>query len=236
MAPEETARTAGQVPSAVKFALRTSLLIPVQTAILFVAAGRLDWQAGWVHFAVVYLSALLGLTVVGYVNDNLVRAEVRMPHATKAWDKRLLSVGLLLMLAVIVVAGLDFRWRWSGHVAAGWRIGGIVGLLGITRVLGHGAMAVNRHWSGTVHIQSGHQVCTAGPYRWVRHPAYLAAVFQPLWTPLILGSWWALVPAALFSVTIVVRTALEDRTLREELPGYQEYARRVRYRLVPGVW
>ncbi len=232
----QTALSADRVASAIKFAFRTSLLIPVQTAVLFIAAGTLDWKAGWIHFAVVYSSALLGLAAVGCVNESLVRADVSMPQATKAWDKRLLSIGLLLMVAVVTVAGLDFRWRWSGHMGVGWRIGGIAGLLGITRVLGHGAMAVNRYWSGTVHVQSGHQVCAAGPYRWVRHPAYLAAVFQFLWTPLILGSWWALLPAALFSITIVVRTALEDRTLREELPGYAEYASRVRYRLVPGVW
>jgi protein-S-isoprenylcysteine O-methyltransferase Ste14 len=236
MGSQETGRSADRVAGAVRFAFRTSLMIPVQTVILFVAAGRLDWHFGWIHFAVVYLSALLGLSVVGYMNEELARAEVRMPQQTKAWDKKLLSIGLLLMVAVVAVAGLDFRWRWSGHMGVGWRIAGIVGLVGITRVLGHGAMAVNRYWSGTVHVQSGHRVCTAGPYRWVRHPAYLAAVFQFLWTPLILGSWWALLPAALFSITIVVRTALEDRTLRQELPGYAEYAGRVRYRLVPGVW
>jgi protein-S-isoprenylcysteine O-methyltransferase Ste14 len=100
------------------------------------------------------------------------------------------------------------------------------------------AESVNKFFEPTVRIQTdrGHTVIDSGPYALVRHPGYLAAGLLVLGLPLSLGSYWALVPAALSNVLLVVRTALEDRTLREELPGYKEYTQRVRYRLVPGVW
>jgi len=82
----------------------------------------------------------------------------------------------------------------------------------------------------------GHTVATGGPYRYVRHPGYLGSILFQIATPLILGSLWALIPGVLAALLLVVRTALEDGTLQDELDGYNEYARRVRYRLLPGVW
>jgi len=99
-------------------------------------------------------------------------------------------------------------------------------------------MGVNPFFEKTVRIQSerGHRVIDTGPYSFVRHPGYLGFAGWILSTPLLLGSWWALIPAILSTVCLVVRTALEDRTLRMELAGYEEYIHRVRYRLVPGIW
>ena len=101
------------------------------------------------------------------------------------------------------------------------------------------SMLVNTHFEKTVRIQTdrNHKVIDTGPYRVVRHPGYLGLIAGfILSAPLLLGSWWAFVPAVASTATLIVRTALEDRTLREELDGYEDYARRVRYRLVPGVW
>jgi protein-S-isoprenylcysteine O-methyltransferase Ste14 len=100
------------------------------------------------------------------------------------------------------------------------------------------AMASNRFFSGTVRIQAdrGHTVVDGGPYGFVRHPGYLAWCISAPAIPLMLGSLWALIPSLLGMCALVLRTSLEDRTLRKELPGYEDYARRVRYRLLPGVW
>jgi protein-S-isoprenylcysteine O-methyltransferase Ste14 len=100
------------------------------------------------------------------------------------------------------------------------------------------AMRSNPFFSSTVRIQQerGHQVVSAGPYRWMRHPGYVGVVFHYLAMPLVFGSLWAYLPVALLFVITVIRTALEDRTLQSELPGYREYAQSVRYRLLPGVW
>jgi protein-S-isoprenylcysteine O-methyltransferase Ste14 len=100
------------------------------------------------------------------------------------------------------------------------------------------AMTANAFFAQTVRIQEerGHTVATGGPYRIVRHPGYVASILSQIATPLILGSVWAFIPAGLAALLFVVRTALEDKTLLEELDGYKEYAGRVRYRLLPGVW
>jgi protein-S-isoprenylcysteine O-methyltransferase Ste14 len=104
--------------------------------------------------------------------------------------------------------------------------------------LGTWATLVNRFFSAVVRIQRdrGHTVVSSGPYRLIRHPGYAGAVVTSLATPLLLGSLWALIPAVLAVCTLIIRTALEDRTLQEELEGYHDYTARVRYRLLPGVW
>ncbi len=99
-------------------------------------------------------------------------------------------------------------------------------------------MVANAHFATVARVQAdkGQTVCDTGPYQYVRHPGYLGAVFHSLAVPLILGSWWGLVAGGLAALFMVLRTALEDRTLHEELPGYTEYAQETRYRLVPGLW
>ena len=100
------------------------------------------------------------------------------------------------------------------------------------------AMITNAYFSTAVRIQDdrGHQVCTTGPYRFVRHPGYVGASLQSLVMPLMFGSLWALIPGALAVLMLVIRTTLEDQTLHEELDGYREYAQKTRYRLLPGTW
>lgn len=100
------------------------------------------------------------------------------------------------------------------------------------------AMAANRFFSATVRIQEehGHSVISQGPYRFVRHPGYTGGIIYQIAVPLVLGSWWALIPSLLAVACFILRTALEDHTLQAELDGYQTYAQRVRYRLLPGVW
>lgn len=156
----------------------------------------------------------------------------------KAWDKVLaplmaLSVGFPL----VIVAGLDHRFGWS-PVFPPWLI-----LLGfILTSLGYAfavwALVENRFFSSVVRIQTdrGHAVCDSGPYRFVRHPGYAGNILPLLGIVLALNSVWTLIPAAAALIIAVVRTALEDQTLQEELPGYRDYARRVRYRLVPGIY
>ena len=117
------------------------------------------------------------------------------------------------------------------------RLAGVV-LYVLSCVLGSWAMAVNRHFESTVFVakDGSQRVCSTGPYRVVRHPGYTAAAVGCIGYVWILGSWWALVPAGLMIVLFVVRTSLEDATLKEELPGYGEYAARTTRRLMPLVW
>ena len=207
-------------------------------AILFVSAGRLDWVMGWV-FAGLYAAFDIATALVLIPRSpELLIERVRIHQGTKGWDKVLLRIAAgYLPMASWIVSGLDVRFGWSPQISPGLQIAGLaITALGFAVVVW--AMASNAFFSVTVRIQEerGHTVATGGPYRYVRHPGYVGAILFQVATPVLLGSLWALIPAGLSAPAYVVRTALEDRTLREELPGYAEYAQQTRYRLLPGVW
>ena len=141
------------------------------------------------------------------------------------------------MMIMWIVAGLDQRYSWSSGIEP---VAQIVAMLAV--IAGHAlvvwATDVNAFFSQVVRIQTerGHTVIDNGPYRYVRHPAYAGAVLLVLGAPIMLGSWWALIPGVICAVLMIVRTALEDKTLQAELPGYVEFTHHTRYRLLPGVW
>ena len=140
-------------------------------------------------------------------------------------------------LGVLFVAGLDVRYRWSSGIGPVMQIAAmLIVIAGYALVVW--ATGVNAFFSQVVRIQSerGHTVVSSGPYRNVRHPAYVGMLLVVLGAPIMLGSWWALIPGAISAVLMIVRTALEDRTLQAELPGYHDFAQHTRYRLLPGVW
>ena len=146
-------------------------------------------------------------------------------------------MALSLMFPLVIVAGLDHRFGWS-PVFPLWLI--VIGFILIS--LGYAfavwALAENRFFSSVVRIQTdrGHVVCDSGPYRIVRHPGYAGNILPLLGIVLALSSVWTLIPATVALIITVIRTALEDQTLQEELPGYRDYARRVRYRLIQGIY
>lgn len=158
--------------------------------------------------------------------------------AGRSWDKALTAVGVLLgPVGIWVTAGLDARFGWSG-AGRGGMVGAGVAAAVAGAALVNWAMGVNRFFSSVVRVQKerGHKVVDAGAYGVVRHPGYAGMTLVSLATPLMLGSWWALAPAAVTAAANLARTELEDRTLRAELEGYGEYANRVRARLIPGIW
>jgi protein-S-isoprenylcysteine O-methyltransferase Ste14 len=143
-----------------------------------------------------------------------------------------------MALLSLVFALLDgARWHWSAPTPAAWRIVGVatflVGLAGFVY-----AMSVNRFFSSVVRIQDdrGHHVIDVGPYARIRHPGYVGMLAFAMAMPLAFGSWWAFVPGAPMVAFTLHRVWIEDAFLLAHLPGYREYADRVRYRLVPGVW
>jgi protein-S-isoprenylcysteine O-methyltransferase Ste14 len=202
--------------------------------ILFVSAGTLTWLWAWV-----YIAAGVGILMVNaaVMPRELIAERGAAKQNVKTWDKWIAGAMLVLSIAIFLAAGLDERFSWSPEM---WLAIHLFGLLGLVagQLLFTWAMVSNKFFSTAVRIQTdrGQAVETGGPYRFVRHPGYVGYIVSTLATPLLLGSWWAMVPAALLTGGMIVRTALEDRTLQEELEGYTEYAARVRYRLVPGVW
>ena len=209
-------------------------------ALLFISAGTVNWPMAWVYVVLLLASTVGSRLIVFWRNPETLRERARFTSSEgiKSWDRVLVMiVGLFGPMVMAIVAGLDRRWGWSGGVPLGVQIAGAVVIAG-----GYGlavwAMVENAFFSSVARIQEdrAQKVVTTGPYRIVRHPSYAGALLAALALPFVLDAIWALIPAALLGAALVLRTALEDRMLNEELDGYLRYAERTRYRLVPGLW
>ena len=217
----------------------STLIIAV--VVIFICAGSLRFLWGWVYLGVALSSLALGAAYILRHNPQAINERGRPAEGQKGWDKVLMLIYLPLFISVYVVAGLDARFDWSGTTLSSvplwlhW-LGMLFTFAG--SALTYAAMAHNKFLSMYVQVAGdrGHQVATGGPYRYVRHPMYLSLVLSWPALALLLGSYYALIPGLLASLIIIIRTGMEDRTLQAELPGYTDYARQVRYRLLPGVW
>jgi len=207
-------------------------LIATLTGIFFGLAGRWDLPLAWACLGVYAAS----MVVAQISMDPELRSE-RMKPAPGGVDRQIRWLMLPFILGYWVVAGLDIRGHGSEIIPQGWQI---FGLAGLTASLGLAlwALTQNRFFSPVVRVQTerGHHLITSEPYQFIRHPGYLGGAGSALCGAIALGSWWALLPAAGVVGVLVRRTILEDRFLHRELTGYQEYARKVRHRLLPGIW
>ena len=202
---------------------------------LFATSGDLRWGMGWVYLGIYVINQVI-LTLI--LPPDLLSERSTAQEGSKAWDIVLASVAALLMpIVTYIVAGFDHGKGWSDTLLPVVQIAALVVTIGGI-ALASWAMTVNKYFSGLVRIQTdrGHTVQTGGPYRFVRHPGYVGGILHHIATPLMLGSWWALIPGGIGALLFVIRTALEDKTLQEELPGYAEYMQLTRYRLLPGIW
>jgi protein-S-isoprenylcysteine O-methyltransferase Ste14 len=204
---------------------------------MFWSAGRVDWWAAWAVMVV----WLVWFTAVDFIilrlNPDLMAERLAPPRGAKAWDSAILSANRLIELARYILAGLDQRYGWTGDFPLAAQIVALAACL-LSTALFAWAMASNKFFSQVVRIQSerGHTVATGGPYRYVRHPSYVGTILFELALSTLLASWPAIIAGGASAILFILRTALEDRTLQAELAGYADYTRRVRYRLVPGIW
>jgi protein-S-isoprenylcysteine O-methyltransferase Ste14 len=212
------------------------LILPASPLLI---TGRWNWWEGWTYLAINLFGFIVSRWLAARRNPDILaeRAKFMRHENTKSWDNLLAPLVGLGGGLVPFVAGLDVRFGWSPEFGLPVKIVALILFL-LGYVIASWALMENRFFSGTVRIQTerGHQVVSTGPYSLVRHPGYAGGLLSYLVTPLFLNAAWALTPALLMMATLVVRTALEDRTLQEELPGYKEYVAKTRYRLLPGVW
>lgn len=215
-----------------------SILVPLAiTAFVFALAGRIDYWQGWVYNVLNLI--ILGLTYLALSNrKDLIQERLRPGKGMKKWDKIYYIVSTPIYFIALAVACLDAgRLYWEPQVPPSISMVSVLPFL-----IGHfvllWAKRANRFFSSVVRIQAdrGQTVCKDGPYRFVRHPGYLGGLLSAMATPFVLGSFWALIPAAASALLLVVRTHLEDTTLQKELLGYLDYVEEVRYRLLPGIW
>ena len=207
--------------------------------VLLSCGGDFGWWQGWVYSVLIFLVGVGGRILAENRHPGLLveRATSATKLNVKSWDKVLAPLmAISLSLPLVIVAGLDHRYEWTPEFPFWLNISGLV-IVALGYSFATWALVENRFFSSTVRIQldRGHVVCDSGPYRIVRHPGYAGNILSLPGIVLALGSVWTLIPAAVALIIAVVRTVLEDRTLHDELPGYPEYAQRVRYRLIPGI-
>lgn len=223
-----------------KAVLRLIGLVLIMLAVLLLSAGRWDWWEAWAYTGVGVLVLLAGrLALIRKFPDlALERAQAQEMEDVKSWDRLLMPVTALVGPCLSwIVAGLDERFGWSPDLPDGIQIAALI-VIQIGSLLGTWAMLVNRFFSSQVRIQTdrGQTVVREGPYRVVRHPGYAGGLISWLAAPVFFSSYWVAIPMVLTILASVLRTALEDQTLQDELPGYREYARQTRFRLIPGIW
>ena len=212
------------------------LSIALVGLILFISSGNPRWNLAWAFLGVLLLCTLAGSAVISPV---LMRERMGSPWrkpGLKKWDLLILYTIQMLWAAALFVAGLEMRFGWSDNVPLAIpAIASIVFLAGFSFSIW--AMNSNPFFSTIVRLQGdSHTVAVSGPYCYVRHPGYVGMIIYMAAQPLMLGSYLALIPTVIIVLLFILRTGLEDRTLRGELPGYIEYAGRVTYRLLAWVW
>lgn len=208
--------------------------------ILLACGGDMRWWQAWIFSPLFFAAGVGGRFWAERRHPGLMAERIRSLKASdvKAWDKILAPLmALSLSFPLVIVAGLDHRFGWSPAFPTWLNVIGIF-LIALGYAFAAWALAENRFFSSMMRIQTdrGHVVCDSGPYRIVRHPGYAGNLLALPGIVLALDSAWTLVPVAFALVVAVIRTALEDRTLQDELPGYREYTSRVRYRLFPGIY
>jgi protein-S-isoprenylcysteine O-methyltransferase Ste14 len=202
---------------------------------IFVSAGNLGWGWGWTLAGIMIVNRIVTLF---FLDPGLLKERTSIRHGYKGWDILLSTImGRIAPLFIIVTSGLDYRFGWARGFPTALNVTGIV-LIVLAYLLILLSIKENRFFSAIVRIQTdrGHHVITTGPYGIVRHPGYSGTILHTLSLPLVLGSYFSFIPAFTAIILAFVRIIMEDNTLKRELEGYTEYAEKVRYRIIPGIW
>ena len=205
--------------------------------LIFISAGRIDYWQGWIYTGIGLLMFVLNYTAFK-IDPELSRERSKPGEDTLKWDKTILGLSFLVTLSMYVIAGLDSgRYHWSPEFHRSIYLLGII-LTMAGQLLFLIAQKQNKFFSSTVRIQTNreHKVCDTGLYKIVRHPAYLGSIIQALGFPLLFGSLWSIIPVSALILLLILRTNLEDKTLRDHLPGYLQYVQKARYKIIPHIW
>ncbi len=214
--------------------MQVIMQIVLFAVLLFVSAGGLLWPWAWIYLGT-YVAGVIANAFI--LPKSVIEERGKSKENVKEWDKVITTLSIFPALGLFIVAGLDYRFGWSTKVSIWIQLASLV-LMILGYALFVWAMVSNPFFSTAVRIQldRDHKTATEGPYKYVRHPGYLGFIASNLATALVLGSLWALIPGAITAGLLIIRTALEDSTLHKELDGYREYAKEVKYRLIPGIW
>ena len=211
--------------------------LAVFTMLWFGVAGRVTWWQGWAFLLtfIIYVSILVWR--LSKVNPELVRERNLPADKAEAWDRVVMGIYIVILVVLLIVSALDgMRYIWSA-IPLGVQMIGWILLIVAGAIVWH-VMMTNAYLSSWARIQDdrGQVVIQEGMYRRIRHPMYLGIILSFLGIPLMLNSWWAMIPSVVIVGLFVYRTYREDQMLIDSLAGYTEYTEKVRYRLLPGIW
>jgi protein-S-isoprenylcysteine O-methyltransferase Ste14 len=220
-----------------RFAFREAVSVVSVGVALFWSAGRIDWWPGWGLLALDCVWIVGTIAVIFRRDPDLLAERLTPRKGSKRWDLAIISLHSLLQLATFVIAGFDQRYGWTPGLPVTAQAAAFI-LCSMGYAFAVWATASNPFFTYIVRIQPDrdHAVVTGGPYCYIRHPSYAGGILTMVLVPILLASWPALVIGLVDAILFVLRTSMEDRTLQAELPGYADYTRQVRYRLVPGIW
>ncbi len=226
-----------KIPSRPLIIVRATFTILFMLAAIFIPAGTFRWPEAWLFLLFYFSTAAWFMIWMKRHSPGLLRERMSRKKDVKSWDKKIMWVYIATLLPLSILPGLDaVRFGWSS-VPSIVKVTAFIGFFPAMGII-FWTMRENAFLSDVVRIQEdrGHKVCTTGPYQYVRHPMYAGVILIMICFPLFMGSFFSLIPAFIIIILFFLRTALEDKTLHEELPGYKEYAKKVRYRLLPGLW
>ncbi len=211
------------------------LIAVILCPILFIGAGTLNWLRGWLYFGISFSGLLINMVTQALINPELLNKRGERKTSIPTWDKITGGFVLVFSLGLRTIAGIDsVRFKWSS-LPFWWTIIGLIIYLFAQSLIVWSA-AVDPFFEALVQERKDNLIIVSGPYMVVRHPCYLGSILIYIMVPLILGSIWAFIPAVCLIFTEAIRTILEDRMLFRELKRYEEYAYRIKYRLVPFLW
>ena len=214
--------------------LQTFFTLIIQGVILLISAWSLKWTWAWIFLAMGVVILIINLIVVP---SEVIEERGSKKKNVKKWDKILTTINIFPIIGMYVLSGLNYRFSWSIDLHISIHIISLI-LFFMGAMLFTWSMVSNRFFSTMVRIQTEreHKVAMEGPYKYVRHPGYVGFILMSLGTPIALGSLYGITMSGILTVILIIRTALEDKTLGNELNGYREYSKNVKYRLVPFVW
>lgn len=220
-----------------KLFLQNLVFVGLMALVLFVSAGTMAWASAWLYLIVSAVSGLASGLWLARTDPALLAERMRLkaPDQPSA-DKWFMLVFVVIAAAWFVVMGLDRRLQASAMpflLQAGGLVLYVASIVFVMWVFHENSFAAP---TVTVQAERHHHVISTGPYAFVRHPMYAGVMLYFIGTPLVIGSWWGLAMMPVFFLAFAVRSRIEERTLIAGLPGYAEYAQRVRYRMLPGIW